>query len=38
MTDPLNYFLGGGAKNTGSEQLQIFGNNLMQRFKLGLSG
>ena len=34
VKDPLNYFWG-GPKNSGSESLQIFGNNLTQRFKLG---
>ena len=35
--DPLNYFWG-APQNSGSEQLQIFKNNIMQRFKLGRSG
>jgi hypothetical protein len=33
VKDPLNYFLG-GPKIFGSEQLQMFRNNLTQRFNL----
>jgi len=34
LKKPLNYFVG-GPKNSGSEQLQIFWNNLKQKLKLG---
>jgi hypothetical protein len=37
VKDPLNNFfvVGEGPKNSGNEEMQIFRNNLTQRFKLG---